>query len=52
MDVAGLPPTFLAVGELDLFVYDNLAYVQRLLTAGCSWRRTYIRGCTRIRSDG
>ena len=35
-DVVGLPPTFLAVGELDLFVHDNLAYVRRLLAAGCS----------------
>jgi acetyl esterase/lipase len=35
-DVANLPPTFLAVGELDLFVHDNLAYVSRLLGAGCS----------------
>ncbi len=35
-DVAGLPPTFLAVGELDLFVHDNLAYVSRLIAAGCS----------------
>lgn len=35
-DVAGLPRTFLAVGELDLFVHDSLAYVRRLLTAGCS----------------
>jgi acetyl esterase/lipase len=35
-DVAGLPPTFLAVGELDLFVHDNLTYASRLLAAGCS----------------
>lgn len=35
-DLAGLPPTFLAVGELDLFVHDHLAYVSRLLAAGCS----------------
>jgi len=35
-NVGGLPPTFLAVGELDLFVHDNLAYVRRLLAAGCS----------------
>jgi acetyl esterase/lipase len=35
-NVHGLPPTFLAVGELDLFVHDNLAYVGRLLRAGCS----------------
>lgn len=33
-NLAGLPPTFLAVGELDLFVQDNLAYVTRLLAAG------------------
>ena len=35
-DLSGLPPAFLAVGELDLFVHDNLAYVHRLLAAGCS----------------
>ncbi len=34
-DLSGLPPAFLAVGELDLFVHDNLAYVGRLLGAGC-----------------
>lgn len=33
--LAGLPPAFLAVGELDLFVHDNLAHVSRLLAAGC-----------------
>jgi acetyl esterase len=31
-----LPPTFLAIGTLDLFVHDDLAYVGRLLTAGCA----------------
>lgn len=35
-DVSGLPPAFIAVGELDLFVQDNLAYASRLLAAGCS----------------
>jgi len=35
-NLAGLPPTFLAVGELDLFVHDNLAYASRLLAAGAS----------------
>ncbi|MEO8307310.1 MAG: alpha/beta hydrolase [Pseudomonadota bacterium] len=35
-DVAGLPPAFLGVGELDLFVYDNFAYVAKLLRSGCS----------------
>ena len=34
-DLTGLPPTFVAVGELDLFVHDDLAYVSRLLAAGC-----------------
>jgi acetyl esterase/lipase len=35
-DFTSLPPAFLAVGELDLFVYDNFAYVGKLLRAGCS----------------
>jgi acetyl esterase/lipase len=35
-DVSALPPAFLAVGELDLFVYDNFAYVGKLLRAGGS----------------
>ncbi|WP_322081811.1 alpha/beta hydrolase [Burkholderia sp. BCC1972] len=30
----GLPPTFLSVGSLDLFVDENLDYAQRLLRAG------------------
>jgi len=34
-DLSGLPPAFLAVGDLDLFVHDNLAYAGRLLRAGC-----------------
>ena len=34
--LAGLPPAFVAVGDLDLFVHDNLAQVGRLLAAGCS----------------
>jgi len=35
-DLEGLPPAFIAVGELDLFVHDNLAYSSRLLAAGCA----------------
>lgn len=35
-DLRGLPPVFLAVGELDLFLHDNLEYVGRLLRAGCT----------------
>jgi acetyl esterase len=32
----GLPPAFLAVGDIDLFVHDNLAHAGRLLAAGVS----------------
>jgi acetyl esterase/lipase len=35
-NVAGLPPTFLVVGELDLFVHDNLGYASRVVAAGGS----------------
>jgi acetyl esterase/lipase len=35
-NLAGLPPAFLAVGDIDLFVHDNLAYAGRLLRAGCA----------------
>jgi triacylglycerol lipase len=34
--LAGLPPAFIAVGDLDLFVHDNLAYAGRLIAAGAS----------------
>ncbi|PZQ45422.1 MAG: alpha/beta hydrolase [Rhodovulum sulfidophilum] len=33
-DLAGLPPAFLWVGSLDLFVEENLAYAARLAVAG------------------
>jgi len=33
-DLAGLPPTYLPVGELDLFLEENIAYATRLLRAG------------------
>lgn len=32
--LAGLPPTFIAVGELDLFLDEDIEYAQRLLKAG------------------
>lgn len=35
-DLSGLPPAFLAVGELDLFVHDNLDFAAKLLRAGNS----------------
>lgn len=34
-DLSSLPPAFVAVGDVDLFVHDDLAYVGRLLAAGC-----------------
>ncbi len=34
-DLSGLPPAFMAVGDVDLFVHDNLAHVGKLLRAGC-----------------
>ena len=33
-DMRGLPPTYLAVGTLDLFLEENLDYVRRLTRAG------------------
>lgn len=33
-DLSGLPPTFLAVGALDLFLEENLDYARRLTRAG------------------
>jgi triacylglycerol lipase len=33
-DLSGLPPTFIAVGALDLFLQENLDYVNRLAHAG------------------
>jgi acetyl esterase/lipase len=33
-DLTGLPPAFIAVGALDLFVDEDLAYAHRLLRAG------------------
>lgn len=33
-DLAGLPPTYIAVGALDLFLEENLEYARRLVRAG------------------
>lgn len=32
--LAGLPPTFIAVGSIDLFVNEDIEYAQRLIAAG------------------
>ena len=34
VDVAGLPPTYISVGGLDLFLEENLVYADRLSRAG------------------
>jgi triacylglycerol lipase len=33
-DLAGLPPTFISAGALDLFIDEDLVYAQRLIRAG------------------
>jgi acetyl esterase/lipase len=33
-DLKGLPPAYIPVGDLDLFVDENITYAQRLLAAG------------------
>ena len=33
-DLAGLPPAYIPVGDLDLFLDENTEYAQRLLAAG------------------
>jgi acetyl esterase/lipase len=33
-DLAGLPPAFIGVGALDLFIEEDLEYARRLITAG------------------
>jgi acetyl esterase/lipase len=33
-DLTGLPPAFIATGDLDLFLDENIGYAQRLLRAG------------------
>lgn len=45
-DLRGLPPTFLAVGDLDLFVDEDLNYAQRLIQAGVPTElHVYDRAC-------
>lgn len=44
-DVAGLPPTFVAVGALDLFVDECVDYCGRLLRAGVPTELIVYPGC-------
>jgi acetyl esterase/lipase len=44
-DLAGLPPAYIPVGELDLFLDENIEYAQRLLQAGVPTELHIYRGC-------
>jgi acetyl esterase/lipase len=43
--VAGLPPTFIGVGALDLFAHENLNYASRLIDAGIATELLVVPGC-------
>jgi acetyl esterase/lipase len=42
--VAGLPPTFIGVGALDIFVDENIAYARRLIEAGIATELVVVPG--------
>jgi acetyl esterase/lipase len=44
-NLAGLPPTFIGVGALDLFVEENLLYAGRLIEAGVATELLVMPGC-------
>ena len=44
-NLAGLPPTFIGVGALDLFVEENLTYAARLIDAGVPTELLVVPGC-------
>ena len=45
-DLSGLPPAYIAVGELDLFLDEDIEYAQRLLQAGISTELHVYPGAT------
>ncbi len=45
-DLTGLPSAYIAVGELDLFLDENMEYAQRLLQAGVSTELHIYPGAT------
>lgn len=47
-DLRGLPPTFIAVGALDLFLDENLDYAQRLSQAGVALELHVYPGVTHM----
>ena len=44
-DLSGLPPTWIGVGALDLFLAEDLAYAQRLIAAGVPVEVDVYSGC-------
>lgn len=44
LSLAGLPPTFIGVGALDLFVEEDIEYAKRLITAGVPTELVVIPG--------
>ena len=44
-DLAGLPPAYVGVGSLDLFMEEDIAYAQRLLVAGVPTELHIFPGC-------
>ena len=55
-DLAGLPPAWIGVGDLDLFFAEDVAYAERLRSAGvrsgARRRRGHVPRCGRCRSEG
>jgi acetyl esterase/lipase len=45
MDIAGLPPTYIDVGELDIFRDEAIVYGRRLARAGTSTELHVRPGC-------
>jgi acetyl esterase/lipase len=44
IDVSGLPPAYISLGELDLFLNEDIAYAQRLMDAGVPTELHVYRG--------
>lgn len=45
-ELAGLPPSYIAVGDLDLFAQEDVEYARRLIIAGvCTELHVYPGGC-------
>jgi acetyl esterase/lipase len=43
-DLAGLPPTFIGVGGIDLFVSEDIAYARRLTEANVATELVVVPG--------